>query len=501
MAAGSTLAAFALIAPAAFADPVSAPLIRPLAGVGSDTTQALMNAISEDSITNKQIASYDAFGGTPTFNTRGFPSPRCQITRSAVNGSSAGVGALQDGLEHVTGSPFWDTVTSTSCLDFARSSSDSHTSFPSNPLGGPGQLSYIKYAKDGVTVSIRSDSTLPNGPYTAGDHGPFDLKDIYTCVTDPTGTDIRPILPQKGSGTRGFFLTSIGIPATDIPLFEENHPCINLGYPPDPTNKFRVGPEEHHGSQLNDARDIFPYSAAVYLSQINRVINDDHGIAILGEVNPIRSAIPNPAAPGGIGITLRSDSGLPNTFTLAPGSSETALADIYNCVTDPTGGVIRPVLPAPGAVRTAFLNQLGVTDPTIITNYQASRPCINLDFPANGRAGPVENKGSVIADPRSVEPYSIEAYTAQIDREVSDNHGQLILGLINQVPAQILNTGVTFGRDVFNVIPTNKESTAPWSTAFVGTGSLVCQDSATITRLGFGLEPSGQCGQIVSRTL
>jgi len=491
MAAGTTLAAFTLIAPTAFADPVSPPLIRPLAGVGSDTTQALMDALSEDPITNKQIASYDAFGNPPVFNTRGFPSPRCDVTRSTVNGSSAGVGALQHALQHDPGS-YFDSVTNTSCLDFARSSSDSHTSFPSNPPGGPGQLSYIKFAKDGLTVAIRADSGLPNGPYTIGDNGDLDLKNIFTCVTDPTGATIRPVLPQIGSGTRQFFLDSLGIPRANQPTFEADHPCINLGYPS------RVGPEEHHGNQLNDPRDIAPYSAAVYLSQINRVISDDHGVAILGEVNPIRSVIPNPAAPSGIGITLRSDSGLPNTYTVAAGSGDTALADIYNCVTDPSGSVIRPVLPAPGStVRTAFLNLIGVPAGSQ-NNFEASHPCVNLDFA--GRVGPPENKGNLLADPRQVEPYSIEAYTAQIDREVADNHGRLILGLINQVPAQVLNTGVTLGRDVFNVIPTNKESVAPWSTVFVGTSSLICQDAATINRLGFGQEPAGQCGSIVSRT-
>lgn len=97
------------------------------------------------------------------------------------------------------------------------------------------------------------------------------------------------------------------------------------------------------------------------------------------------------------------------------------------------------MLPAPGAVRTAFLNRLGVTDPTIIATYQVSRPCINIDFPASGRAGPAENDGRVIADARSVVPYSIEAYTAQINREVPDAHGRLIFGLIDNTPAQVLD--------------------------------------------------------------
>lgn len=485
IAAGAVLASLAVvIAPSAAADPVGAPIPRPLSGGGSDTTQDVMNALAAvvQIGGQLQLGSYDApITASPNPYTT---KPGCSIPRSRTNGSSAGVSALQDALEGVA------DVTGTGgvpCFDFARSSSNSASSNPSNPPGGPGRLSYIPFAVDGLTVVTRDDSALPNEYFIstnpADATNPLNLVAIFRCnIGDPTGAEIRPVLPQIGSGTRQFFLDSLGVARADQPSFEAVNTCINLSFPG------RVGPQEHRGNQISDPRDIAPYSTAVYLSQINRVVNDAHGRAVLGRINPIRSAVPNPAA-GAVGIAIRSDSGLPNAFSVAE------LGDFYNCAfsTDE----IRPVLPAPGAVRTAFLNRLGVPAAQHAA-YHVSRPCINVDFPASGRVGPAENVGSVIADSRSVVPYDINAYTAQINREVFDAHGRLIFGQIDNVVAQILNTGATLRRDVYNVIPASRETTTPWSTVFVGPGSLICQNTATINRLGFGT--AGNCGALGIRT-
>lgn len=167
----------------------------------------------------------------------------------------------------------------------------------------------LAFSVDRLTVATRDDSALPNGDYIistdpAQANNELNLVAIYNCKIDPAGDTIRPVLPQIGSGTRQFFLDKLGVARTDQPTFEATHPCINVGF------LNRQGPVENHGNQLNDPRDIVPYSTAAYLSQLNRGIDDTHGRAVLGRIDAIRPAIPNPAA-GPVGITIRTDSGLP----------------------------------------------------------------------------------------------------------------------------------------------------------------------------------------------
>ena len=79
-------------ADSAQADPSGAPQYRPLAGVGSDTTTPVMNALSND-ITiggSKVIGSYDATGSA-TIATQA--AAACQAI-ARPNGSGAGRTAL-----------------------------------------------------------------------------------------------------------------------------------------------------------------------------------------------------------------------------------------------------------------------------------------------------------------------------------------------------------------------------------------------------------------------
>lgn len=323
LAAGACLAALSLITPSAMAEPTGPPQFRALAGTGSDTTQDVLNALSEVVTIGgvKQIGSYDA-SGSPTIQTKasgcsGIPRP---------SGSGAGVGRLQDSLEGVS---------FPGCVQFARSSADNSASFPSNPTGGPGRLSYVPFAVDAVTFVIRDDSPLPN-IFSVGE-----LRDVYDC--DFPTTDIKPLLPQSTSGTRQFFLQQLGYTATEISNFNSTtHPCVN--------------------------------------------------------------------------------------FT------------------------------------------------------QAS----------------LENTGTLITDPLNIAPYSIAQYQAQINRTIADVHGRTILGQVDGKPSTVLNTGATMKRDVYNVIPFSQEGVAPTSTVFVGPTSLVCQNGATINRLGFAVAPN--CGVITIRT-
>lgn len=325
LAAGAALAALAVLTPSAIAEPTGAPTFRALAGTGSDTTQDVVNALSEVVQIGgvKQIGSYNASPIGSTITTKatgcaGIPRP---------SGSGAGVNRLQDSLEGVS---------FPGCVDFARSSALNPQNFPSNPAGGAGQLSFIPFAVDAVAFAIRDDSPLPNVLSKA------ELTSIYNCEL-PT-TDVRPLLPQFGSGTRAFFLSQLGF--TDSATFTSTRPCI---------------------------RQV-----------------DGSGAPLL------------------------------------------------------------------------------------------------------------ENTGTLITDPLNIAPYSVAQYQSQINRTIADVHGRTILGQVDGVAPTLLNTASTTRRDVYNVIPTNREAVAPTSTVFVGPTSLVCQNTATIIALGFA--PAPNCGTIAGRT-
>ncbi|MER5793500.1 hypothetical protein ABT137_34575, partial [Streptomyces sp. NPDC001980] len=129
----------ALAAPAAYADPDSATDYRQLAGVGSDTTQDVMNALG-NAITNsngKVIASWNATGTSP-ITTKSTGS--CTITRP--DGSGAGITALNTALDGNTG-----------CVDFARSSRGPNNTTTTD-------LTFIPYAKDAVSWVKQDGSAL-----------------------------------------------------------------------------------------------------------------------------------------------------------------------------------------------------------------------------------------------------------------------------------------------------------------------------------------------------
>ncbi|MFB7587985.1 substrate-binding domain-containing protein [Streptomyces sp. NPDC056169] len=229
------------LAPAAQADPSPITQYRTLAGVGSDTTQDVVNGLGDvvkNALGQKIIASWNATG-TTTVKTK---ATGCVINRP--NGSSAGIDALRNAVD-----------TNSGCLDFARSSR------------GPADitstdLTWIPFAKDAVTWVKRSDSALPADLTVA------QLKDIYDCnLTSLNGVAITPILPQASSGTRQFFLSSIGVATPGA--------CVQQGV------------QENDGTVLDTAGDIAPYSVAQYTAQEKAVVTDRRGAAVLGSVGTV----------------------------------------------------------------------------------------------------------------------------------------------------------------------------------------------------------------------
>ncbi|MFI6894392.1 substrate-binding domain-containing protein [Streptomyces sp. NPDC050256] len=239
---GAAALALGAMALPASADPATGDY-RVLAGVGSDTTQDVVNGLGTAIDSAALIASYNATGSA-TIKTR---ATGCEIARP--NGSSAGINALRNAVDNNTG-----------CLDFARSSRGvANTS--SN------DLTWIPFGKDAVTFAVRSDSALPQALTTA------QLISVYTCdTTTLNGVALTPLLPQAGSGTRSFFLAQLGL--TEDTFGD----CVDDTV------------QEHNGEELDSAGDIAPYSVAQYIAQSNEPgdVVDRRGDAVLGSVNGVQ---------------------------------------------------------------------------------------------------------------------------------------------------------------------------------------------------------------------
>jgi ABC-type phosphate transport system substrate-binding protein len=245
------------------ADPNGPPTFRDLAGVGSDTTEGVMNGLSDvvvDGTGTKLIASYDAFG-SPTITTKDpAVKPACSnINRPA--GSGNGVTALVNSLAAADG-----------CIDFARSSANNSASFAGK------NLTYIPFGVDAVAYAVRSDSALSRKLTKA------QLTTVYNCGAGP---NYLPMLPQFGSGTRKFFLSSLGF--TDAADFtsQPNHTCISQ------VDSTGAPLQENNGLLLTDPKQLAPYSIAQYLSQTTTVVPDIHGKTVLGQIDGIAPTVLN----------------------------------------------------------------------------------------------------------------------------------------------------------------------------------------------------------------
>ncbi|GAA3794112.1 hypothetical protein GCM10022403_029960 [Streptomyces coacervatus] len=237
----------------AYADPTPAGTFRQLVGVGSDTTQDVLNALAGDTVNGKSyattavksaagagVASYDAIepgtGSTASnIQTRsGGPS----FLRP--NGSGKGRLALTDSL---TGDKFpnADGVAIKGQVDFARSSS--------GPTVSGTALTYVPFARDALGVAVRG----------SGLEGltKDQLHDIYSTA-NPTvnGVAVHPKIPQTDSGTRKFFLAAIGLDNStinkDIPVVQENQ----------------------GNAALTEDGDIVPFSVGSWIAQNNGTAPD-----------------------------------------------------------------------------------------------------------------------------------------------------------------------------------------------------------------------------------
>jgi ABC-type phosphate transport system substrate-binding protein len=254
----------------ALADPPSGtlPKLTDVVGVGSDTTQLVMDAIAkhyDGTSPAHKLYSWDAVnpstGATgDTIVTKGSSSSDTTCSMARPNGSSAGIKALAATIKDGA-SP---------CIDFARASRGTQT-------GDPTGLLWVGWGKDAVSwTTPKSGSGKPTTLTVA------QLTAIYTCtsttwkqVGGTSTATIVPVLPQTSSGTRAFFLKQIGVTTpgscvvngsinitgdthNPVPIEENTGVSVSDSGGPLTGNQFEF---------TNNPNAIFPYSVAVWIGQ------------------------------------------------------------------------------------------------------------------------------------------------------------------------------------------------------------------------------------------
>jgi ABC-type phosphate transport system substrate-binding protein len=298
--AGACLASLSLAVGAAAADPATTP--RNLNGVGSDTTQGVMNALGKvvslstppnGGTAGLQIGSWDVTGTNP-FNTG---KAGCNAV-ARPSGSGAGIAALVA-----------DRNAATHCLQFARSSADSHSTNVGN------HLTYIPFATDAVAYAVRGPGGSPTGSNISRSLPATTLTSLYnqqgTC-----NANFQLLMPQFGSGTRKFFIENVLGLGPDSATWTSTHPCVS-DLNPDGSGTPLL---ENTGNLLTNDKQLEPYSVSSWIAQTTKNVPDVHGVTLLGNINNTPSLALNATAPG-----VRPVFNVVPNVLIAPGTNSNAV--------------------------------------------------------------------------------------------------------------------------------------------------------------------------------
>ncbi|MGH3549135.1 MAG: hypothetical protein ACRDQU_13695 [Pseudonocardiaceae bacterium] len=273
LAVGACMAAVALTAGTALADPNPPPNppnvpYPPIEIGGAQTTEGLMSDLCNNIIPGvppgnfPPCGSWDVEGPTSITTRDPAAHPECQNIERPQQGG--------DGFDRLIQRP--------TCWDAARvvTSADKAT----RPTG----FTYIPVATDALTYAVRSDGTVPLSLDIPT------LKRIYQCdpaLTFPSNPNgFKPLIGGFGAGNRTLFFKTLGI--TDSATYTTSFPCVR------DKDSHGVGLLANDGTVLTDPANLITYSSAPYFAQVNRVEQDIHGFAILGSINGIPPETLNP---------------------------------------------------------------------------------------------------------------------------------------------------------------------------------------------------------------
>lgn len=193
--AAAAASSLALVASPATADPSFTPVEADIVGVGSDTSQFVLNFLADgtgptqgwnDTHATGRLASFDAIGGSATVTLKSGSAP---ITRP--NGSTAGKNLLHGAGNNPD-------------VDFARSSSALSAAEVSAGLQA------FPFAVDGMRMAVKTTGSNAPAAITGAQMLAI-YKGEVTNWSQIGGTAgvIKPYVPQTGSGTRAFFLAQL----------------------------------------------------------------------------------------------------------------------------------------------------------------------------------------------------------------------------------------------------------------------------------------------------
>jgi hypothetical protein len=350
----STLGLAVTAMPAAHADPVERTSYY---GVGSDTTQAVVDALAgaepypswkvatpanifytpvHSSVASGQrtLSSFDAVEQGDGINAGTAAS--CISTKPGgplfdrPNGSGNGVLALRasfgkapspntSGFQATANSCTGAVVNIPGQVDFARSSSKPSATATTD-------FTWIPFARDAVSYAVAFKGTIDSSVYTLSTG---QLTSLYTNGTITSGgTTVRACLPQSGSGTRKFWVGAVGV-SDGTASAAANSAASGCG----------DTIEEHHGDAFNTKAQsilgnneaaVFPFSVAQWIGQANHTMNDVSGAARtagvdLGDIDNV-SAGPHPYT--GTAPNLVADQAF--YFHSSGGTIGTFGRDVYN---------------------------------------------------------------------------------------------------------------------------------------------------------------------------
>jgi hypothetical protein len=283
LAATATLAAtaVALTGGTASADPPAGEPLRPIVGVGSDTTDPVMNGLAEAIVVN----------GT---------KPLASTTRSGHVRSrdSAAAAKYLDNARRHDGSAARERL-----LGGRRRSSTPHSGnarfgctrlrplLVAEPERRPGAATYSPFAQDGLTYAGPARQHHPEGPHPAAAHRDLQLRALRhrparraaVRPAHPAGRIRHPPVvaglrrPERGSGVQL---------------------ALRPGHLPDPGTGTRASVQEHDGRGLVTKTSIVPFAASQWAAQSVGAINDRRFEAVLGGIGGVPAIAVNPGAPG-----------------------------------------------------------------------------------------------------------------------------------------------------------------------------------------------------------
>jgi hypothetical protein len=302
----------------AAADP---PQYNGYVGVGSDTTQDVINALSgfnQNTLFNpifsdsgnprSTIVSFDAV--PPSGVSDGCITTRVKSpTFARPQGSGSGQRALSRSLDNTTWGPNPTATPALQCaepgklisglVDFARSSS--------GPSGGAGTvLTFIPFATDALTYAY----SRPTGGAAVTDLTTAELNSIYrnndpannpTIITrNGVGVPVIPCGIQTGAGTyaswNGFLGLTSGTPDSTEDVATSACRALSTSTSDAITGRF----EENQGNAITDKAAALPttgplagaqviagFSVSNFISQSNGNVTSQLGTVALGSINSI----------------------------------------------------------------------------------------------------------------------------------------------------------------------------------------------------------------------